>query len=270
MTEHRKRKKHRKVKTWHIVLAIVLVVLICAGIVALKNLDNIRAVYEAKKLTAEEIVIKQNENKQKTQEILDSITEAEISELPEDVREMLKEGEITEEESIEIILGNATVEEIIERNSASGEAPSGEKKPQEEKPQENKPAVEKPQENKPTEEKPNNASKKEEIIAKIYLLRAEYLNAIDGLIESGKATLRTIKPSEWTTSKKMSLISEYGAKGEALEASCDARMEALLGELEAELSRLGESTAPVGEIRSAYKEQKILKKEELFSMYYPD
>ena len=61
---------------------------------------------------------------------------------------------------------------------------------------------------------------------------------------------------------------------EVLEAGCwisaIAPTEAGISKLETELKRLGESTSPIGEIRKSYEEQKQLKKEELFSLYYPD
>ncbi len=260
MAENRKSntRKRKKFNIWYIVLAIVAAAIIFVGVIAYINRGNIAALYGASKTTSEEIVVKQEENRRRTQEILDSLTNIEIKELPEEVREKLQTGEITKEESLDIILGKETIETVMENkekaeNNENVDSPTI------------KPAEEQEQEQ---GQEQNNTGKKEEIIAKIYLLRAEYLNKIDGLIASGKATLKTIKPSEWTMSKKMSLVNQFASQGNALEASCDARMEQLLSELEAELIRLGESTAPIGEIRSAYQEQKQLKKEELFNKYY--
>lgn len=258
MAENRKSsvKKDKKFNIWYIVLTIFFIALIFIGVIAYINRYNIAALYGASKTTSEEIVLKQEENRKKTQEILDSLTNIEIKELPEEVREKLQTGEITQEESLDIILGKETVESVMENKEKSENnqnATSPVIKPAEEQKQEQ-----------------INTGKKEEIIAKIYLLRAEYLNKIDGLIASGKATIKALKPGEWTMSKKMSLVNQFASQGSALEASCDARMEQLLGELEAELIRLGESTAPIGEIRSAYQEQKQFKKEELINKYYSD
>ncbi len=263
-------KKHKKskFKIGYVVLGIVIAALILVGAVAYNNRHNIQALYAARKSSSEEISVKQEQNRQRTQEILDSLTDADIKELPEEVREKLQTGEITEEESLDIILGKTTVDEVME-NHSSGNGDGQVTDSAKEEPSQNVSTESRPG-NKPAEDKPRESSSKEEIIAKIYLLRAEYLNKIDAFIESGKATIRALPPGSWSMSTKMSLINQFASQGNALEASCDARMEQLLGELEAELIRNGESTAPIGEIRGAYAEQKQLKKEELFNTYYPD
>ena len=259
MTENRKSsKKRKKSRIGYIILAIVVVIIAFVGVIAYINRSNIVALYKASRTTNEEIIIKQEENRRRTQEILDSLTNIEIKELSDEVREKLDKGEITREESLDIILGKETIESVME----SKEEVVAENKNNE---SQTKPTV------KPAEEKEQNKTgNKEKIIARIYLLRAEYLNKIDALIASGKASLKKIPQSEWNMSTKMSLVNQFASQGNALEASCDAKMEQLLGELKAELTRLGESTASIDEIRSAYQEQKQLKKEELFSKYYPD
>lgn len=274
-----KRRHKSRFKVWHAVVGVIVLALIFVGVFVVVNRQNITAIYKAATTSSEELANKQEENRKKTQEILDSLTDADIRELPDEVREKMKTGEITEEESLAIIMGDMTVNEVM---GASGEGENSSVR----QPADNKPIKSsggdkqtdkiENQNTQPTNggdtegNKNSNTKKKEELIAKIYLLRADYLNQIDGFIESSIAALKRIPAEEFTFSKKMSLVSQYASRGAEMEASCDVKMEGLLAELKNVLEESGESTAPVEEIRRSYEEQKQLKKEELFSEYYPD
>lgn len=264
--------KKSKFKFAYLLLIIVAVIVLAITIFAYKQRQNINAIYNAATVSAGDIQRQQEENNIKTNDILNRITDVEIKELPDDMRVKLADGEISKEQALGFILG---VDEQTLKNSISENSVSGETKPKAEEnitEQKNEDSQVKSEENNVKPEENNSDDKvsvgrKEEIIGEIYLLRAEFLNKIDALIESGKATVIATPKEELTLSKKLSLINSYRAKGAELEASCDARMEALLGELSGELNKSGESTAIVSEIREAYNEQKQIKKTELINKY---
>ena len=110
-------------------------------------------------------------------------------------------------------------------------------------------------------------SKKELIIAQIYVLRANYVSMIDGLIENAKNSYIALSPSERTASAKLEIAKSLVQQGNSLEAECDARMDSLLSSLEQELGRLGKSTSVISEIKSIYNQEKKIKKAELMDAY---
>ena len=247
---------HRKKKLkfgYFLLIVIAIMLLLLAGFVYSQH-QNIKAIYGAATSSAGEIKQQQENNEQRTRDILSGLTDMDIRELPEDMRLKLKNGEISEEEALNIILGAENPASSKENNSSESDN------------------VKNDTNSKDVNDSLNTSTsvgRKEEIIAKIYLLRAEYLNKIDALIASGKATISSIPKEEFTLSKKMSVLNMYKSKGSALESDCDSRMEGLLSELRDELENLGESTDVVSDIRTVYNEQKHLKKEELLNTYYP-
>lgn len=273
MTE--KYKKSKSFGIGCIILIVILIILLFAGVVLFKQRRNVKAIYGAATSSSEEIRQRQETNEKKTHEILDDITDREINELSEDMREKLKNGEISDDEALNVILGiddaetvqtsanpeqsgdsNASDASVNSENVASNEKGDGE----------NESVV---TERDDSSDEKQSVGRKEKIIAEIYLLRAEYLNKIDALISSARTAYYSVPAEELTLSKKLSLLNTYKAKGSSLESDCDARMEALLDELRVELVNLNESTESISEIRSVYNEQKHLKKEELINMYYP-
>ena len=116
---------------------------------------------------------------------------------------------------------------------------------------------------------PKITSKKDDIIADIYILRAEYLNEIDRLLEEAKSDIRQIPKDKRTVSKMMGFVKKYTEKGTLLESECDKKMEGLLVKLEGELKRNKENLTIVADIRNYYKQEKELKKSELLKIYMP-
>ncbi|MBE7038228.1 MAG: hypothetical protein E7404_04910 [Ruminococcaceae bacterium] len=222
-------------KTLKIVLIVFVILAVLVSVVAIWQWDNIKSVYIALNSTPEKIdnLIKQNETK--TDEILEKITDVKMRPLTDDERKMLESGELSKEDAIKLINGERNEEEQSEKIS----------------------------------EADKKASKKriDDIIARIYLLRAEYLNALSSLEAEAKATASSIPKKDRTTSKKLELIEKFTGRGVALEGQCDSKMERLLAELKSELERSGLDMTVISEIKSVYASEKQLKKSELFSKY---
>lgn len=117
-------------------------------------------------------------------------------------------------------------------------------------------------------EKEASIARKDALIAQVYVLRASYTSKIEGLIASAKSAYLALPSSERNLSAKVAAANSLISQGNALEAECDAQMNALLDSLAAELNKLGEDTGIISEIRSIYVEEKRIKKASLMGVYY--
>ncbi len=282
------RKKH----TLRNVILISLAVLILAlGIMAVAFRRYINIISAGISKSEEQIHSMQADNDKHAHEILNELVAVTMRDLTDEERQMLLNGEITPEEALILIKGGTLdvvvttgqeptdiAEPVVAQTSAvvttvteKIEAPVEETvekvvvttavKPQ------TTTASTKPNEKDRENEKILRA-RIEEIIAEIYLLRANYLNAIDKTIEQARREYMALPKDRHTLQGKMQFVTTVLVpRGNALESECDAEIERLLLELKGVLSDLGESTALVDEIKKVYKEQKDLKLTELTNQY---
>lgn len=107
----------------------------------------------------------------------------------------------------------------------------------------------------------------QQIIADIYLLRAEYINKLDLLIAEGLKEVNAIPKEKRTLAVKLELMNRYLARGEAMEAECDARLDALLAKMTEQLRADGSDTSLADEARALYAQEKKLYRDELYRKY---
>lgn len=241
LTEKKSGRKPSRLKARYIFLVVLALVIVTVGFFAYTNRDNISALYTfyAARKNGGDIQSLQEENDKKIQAILDSLTRTKIRDLTDEETEMLRGGELTEDEAIELITGNAkTVEEAksIVRQRGSGNR--------------------------------LDTSQKDAIIAQIYVLRSTYAGQVDGLIAGAISEYESLSDSQRNASTKAAIADSLLARGKALEGQCDAQMEGLLSSLQAELQRLGEDTGIISQIRAAYTQEKRIKKAALIDSYY--
>ena len=113
------------------------------------------------------------------------------------------------------------------------------------------------------------SSKMKDLIVEVYLLKADYLNRIDGLLTQGKSEWNDIPIKDRTLTQELNFAKKYKDKGSQLELECDKKMKALLTELEKELKASGKNTSVISEITALYNEEKAIKKADLLKKYYP-
>ena len=115
--------------------------------------------------------------------------------------------------------------------------------------------------------KNKSADKIDDIISRVYVLRAEYIGALSALESEALGAKKSIPKEQKTISKKLELIDYYTGRAAELEKQCDAKMEALISELEAELQKSGRDMSLISEVRSAYQGEKSAKKSQLLAKY---
>jgi len=113
----------------------------------------------------------------------------------------------------------------------------------------------------------NDNSKVDDIISRMYVLRSEYLGALSSLEAEARGAGKSIPKKQRTISKKLELMETYTGRAAALESQCNAKMESLISELEAELKRTGGDMSLISEVRSAYEAEKAAKKSQLLGKY---
>lgn len=282
-------------------LIILLILLSAVAAVLFIFGDELMLLYRGLTTTAEAIESQRIENDKKTNELLDRLTvEGTMRDLTDEERAMLNSGELSREEALALIKGETKPAEttvvIPDNTTAISDAATSSDAPadtteaadneQSDVPKTTEPSVqatappkqtEKPQvttSTAATTEKPAAPEDSEalyaridEIIAEIYLLRATYLNEIDTLIKNTKAEYIALPKEQHNLTGKMRLVERMIPKGNALEAQCDASMEALLTELKDILDKLSLDTDIIDEIKATYAEQKEIKKTELYNQY---
>lgn len=294
--------KQKRHTVRNVVLIILAVLILAGGILAFAFRRYISILASGVSKSEEQIHSMQAENDKKTQDILNELVVVTMRDLTEQERQMLASGELTPEQALILIKGKAleTVETTVTEAVTTApvefvttevvevtvtEVVTAPEKSETVTTQ--KPAVTTAQTTtaqttavqttsettaqttaKPIENEAALRARIEEIIAEIYLLRAEYLNAIDKTIYEAKLEYIALPKEKHTLQGKMQFVTNtLVPRGNALEAECDARINALLAELEDILNKLGENTAIIDEIKKVYSEQKDLKLTELTNEY---
>lgn len=231
-----------------IVLIVFAVLVVGSSVVVIWQWSNIKAFLYARQYSPEqrqEQLVKQQQDLQK------KVAEMQISlnPLTKEEEELLRQGTISEEEALRIIKGESTAEEILTDKAKSNEQSTEEPQPE--------PVEESSQ---PTTRENGNL---QDLLARVYLLRAGFSGRVDSLIAQGKADYVASKGKE----SKLSIAQRYLAQGNALEAECDAQMEDLISQIDAEVQKSGGDRGLPAEIRSAYEAEKEVKKAELIEKY---
>ena len=234
-------------KKRYIFLCILAVFVVAIGAVAWTNFDNIKAIYKATQYNAQEIENKIVENEKKNEEMLQKYNQSNIKPLSEEDSEKLTNGELSEEEAIKLVLGKTE-----EKTEKSPEQPKEENKT-EEAPQ--------PQMSVEDEEKLG------ELIAKGYVLKGKYNKLIADENYYAASDFYSLPKDQQTKEKKYERGVTFMRNVLKLQDECDAEMETIFSEMTEILKRNNMTTELVDEIRTAYQEEKELKKAYFVNKY---
>jgi len=216
---------------------------------AIRERGNLAALWTALRFSQDEISLRAARNEE---EFIRKLSEN-LTPLPREDIEKLKNGELTEEEAVSIMTGAnaASGEGAASKTGASGPRYGGQH-----------PAA--------GAALSDEAFCKERIaalIAKLYLMEGGYTAQLESIRQSGENAFFALAESKRTTKAKISIAMDCISKAEALEEKCDAEMDSLLAELREILKEYGGDLSLIGDIRSYYAAQKDLKKAEYLSLY---
>lgn len=266
-------------------LCIVLLLLAVLGGIAWRYRAGIAVLIDNVGKTPEQASAEQADYERRTQELLDKLSGGGVtlSTLSEADRVRLKNGEITPAEAVAIIMGLAATTASVTADTtlppdgsdpAVTTVPVGPVVPDTPAASGTSGATEPAAFTGTTAPAVTTAPAAstvspavQQIIADIYLLRAEFINKLDALIEEGKAEVNAIPKEKRTASVKLEFMNRYLDRGEALEAECDARLEALLSDMTAQLKADGGDLSLVEDARALYIQEKKIRKAELYRKY---
>ncbi len=229
-----------------IFLIIVAVIAVLFAGLCLWQWDNITAVVKTFTTSEEEIKKEMDDAKKKLEEELKNEYNGIVS-------------DFTAEEETKILSGEMTVEEAVKQlKKRYEETKNAEVEKQSEK------------DNSKTSTKKTTGPEVDRLIAEktveLYSLKAYYLGQLGQLEATVKSEYLKLPKEKRNLVGKQEIVSRYMGKALGLMNQCDASVEGILTELQSGLKALGADTAVVGKIRSAYENEKNLKKSYYYSL----
>lgn len=238
-----------------IVISLIIILGISAIGVILKQRNNITALHYALNCSEEDREQSQKDSNELIADIVEKLNKEGIGLLTDDEVKSLKNGDLTEEQILEIIGERSNSENNVPNTSEPTEYESAES---DGKSNSNDSASsESETQSKNTVQSSNISS----LVSQIYSLRSSYLGQIDSIVSQAQAEAAS---GQYTKSE---LIGKYAGQLSSLEGSCDSQFNSLVSQIESELSKTNGDTSLVSELRSAYENEKSIKKASLLSKY---
>jgi len=248
----------KKRKTgWYIFGAILL--LICLGLFWQR--DNIRAGLLFLRYSKDDLNTKIAENNALVDEAISKIPEISIRPLTDEERRMLQEGIISEEDAMDILLGDPGTSPPPQNENQTDD-PGG---------PDDLPAP--TEEHKDVSPAPSQDDRKAkyariaELIAGIYVMRDSYISKLENIKTAALTEYNALPENERTESKKRALMLQCISQASKLEAESDEKMDGILSELSSLLKEVGGDMSIVSDIKAAYAEEKALKKAYYMNLY---
>lgn len=250
-----------------IILIIVLFVIGGISWIAWSQRDNIKAIYYGFKYSSEDIDSRMAHTNDNVKSYLESNPQYNVRPT-EPVEETLhQDGMITDGELTDIITGETSVEEVfgtqLELNdnkkvviSDSGQVLDKETA------EKLKNEAEKKDEGTSSEkgEKPDNSERISECVAQMYVLKSSFVSRLDGLYNQAISDYNAMTPEQRKANGKTTIVNKYYSSAASMEAECDSQVSSILSELTSLLKEQGSTTELVDKIKTAYYEEKSLKK----------
>ena len=261
-----------------IVCGVLLTAVIGVGALAAWQWNNISAALSFVRFSQEELEEKLADNDQVIKDAVEANPSVTIREVTEEERAALRDGTLTQEELVQSLLQKpeSTPESEPEQSQKPEVAPQT--KPEQKPPETSTPTQQpQPKPEVSTQPKPEVSTQPEpevstqpeqseseqkinELIAKVFVLREEFLIKLDNLMTQAKADYVALPPEDRSGSKLMRLASNYMSKGLALEKQCDAEVEAIATELNQIVREHGGDLSLPQTLYDTYVEEKSLKK----------
>lgn len=249
-------------------VCICCVLLLLLGVFVYRQWDNLMVLTTVGKYSTEEIQGMMQENAHARSA---AVAELQVRMLTEEEKQAIRSGELSEQDALALITGEAVptapgpnlpVQEPCP--SAPGEIPaSGQSPPQD---QTAAAALSDPP---PTTPAPVSAAAGElaRLVGELYVLEASYSGKLEALLDSAIAEYSSLPPEKHTLASKLDIGLRYVGIATSMEQRCDEQVATLLSEIERVLIAAGQDTALVGEIKTAYHNEKNLMKDYYLSLY---
>lgn len=233
--------RRKKRKTARTVLLIVLAVLLLAvGLLAWRFRKEIQAFAISRQYSTAELEGQLADNDQTIRDAVEASSDVTVRAPTEEEREALRDGSLSQEE----LIGRLTGELAAGSSDSAPETAAPEEQPAEQAPA----------------EPPEYQKQLSALIAQVYVLREEYLAALENMETSAKADYRALSDSQRTAGKLASLVSDYIGRATRLEKECDGKMDAIIAQMETLIQANNGDMSLTDTVFNTYVNEKSLKK----------
>jgi hypothetical protein len=281
-------KNKKKNRLSKILLTTLVALIAVAGAIAFWQRDNIGAFVASRQHSAEELEAMLAENELATDAIIERLPIA-VRPLTPEEREQVANGELTESDIAARILNRAqppaTATAQATESGETGGAPQASaaqgataqaastvaepRSAEATAAQQAEPSEPEAPEPETPELSPESEAETRiaELVAQIYVLRETMAGQLEQILNSAKAEYKALPEEQQTAAKRGELATHYLNKGASLEAQCDGKIAAILGELEPLIADAGGDEGVISEIMSAYRAEKSIKKSYYMNLY---
>lgn len=217
-------------------LAILAVVVLALGALAWRFREEIHAFQISRQYSTGELEGQLDGTDQTIRDAVDASSDITVRAPTDEEKQALRDGTLTQDELVGRLTGG-------EENAASDTKPEEAEKPskQPDAQQEYQKAL-------------------SALVARVYVLREEYTNALEDMEEAAKADYYALPSGQRSASKLAPLVSSYLAKATALEKECDGKMDALIAEMEQLIKENNGDMSLTDTVFNTYVKEKSLKK----------
>lgn len=221
------------------------ILLSVAGVVWWQR-DNLKALKHAAQYSSEELEQQLQENQQIIQDAVSKSPEVVIRDVTEEEREALKDGTLTQEELVDRLVNTETPAQSKPEAQTPAASPAPAPQP--------KPPVETPVPD------PAYQMKLSALIAEVYVLREQYTIELDNMYAAAKKEYKAMPKAKRTTEKLSKWAMGYVTRATALEKTCDASMDDIIGQMEDLIRANNGDMSLVDTVVYTYASEKSLKK----------
>lgn len=242
-------KKMKSHKAMYTLLIILFLIIISVAALYIWQKSNIEAVMDAAKYSGDDIQQQIADSKLDVESELEQYDVVGLRDFTFEEEEQIRRGQLSVEEAVAKIMEESGVADYAAASDGNSSSLSNGGSSADGSTADNKASSQKSEKAVLTK-----------YTTELYALKATYLGKIGNLIDEAKADRQS------GTSTK-ALVSKYLGRAASLEKEADSQVEALLSELKTELNSMGADTSIIDTMRSAYENEKKLKKSYYLSLY---
>ena len=224
-------------------LTVLALVVLALGALAWRCREEIHAFRIARQYSTGELQEQLDGTDQTIRDAVDASSDIAVRAPTDEEKQALRDGTMTQDELVGRLTGGG-------QSAAPASKPDGAKEPE----KDDDPGAE-------------TARKQEEyqqklsaLIAKVYVLREEYTNALEDMETAARADYYALPDGQRSAAKLAPLVSSYLAKATALEKECDGKMDAVIAEMEQLIKENNGDMSLTDTVFDTYVKEKSLKK----------
>ncbi|MEG0597431.1 MAG: hypothetical protein RR502_05220 [Oscillospiraceae bacterium] len=228
-----------------ITLCLLAFILAVGGAVALWQWDNISALRDSLTMSAQTVDADIVKNDQQLKDVMNQYHIEEHTFSKEEL-DAITGDDATLDSAAETVLNNSTSSPAVSPSPSVQVPPNGKPAPSV------KPSV-----------KPDKVDYTKQIraqIAKMYVLKATYVSALEGIVANTKAEYLAVPVKERTVAKKQAIVTARAGELSALEKECDRKVATVVTELRKLLKADGQDGSTADLVETTYANEKRLKK----------